>query len=669
MENLLQGIPHVVVRVDDILVSSKDDPDHLANLEAVLSQISTAGLKLRLAKCLFMQPEVTYCGYVISGDGIKPVVAKVDAIKNALEPKDVSQLRAFLGMLNYYHRFLPDVATILEPLHQLLRKGSTWQWGKEQQEAFATSKELLQSAELLVHFDPAKELVLATDASDYGVGAVLSHKMEGGTERPIGYMSRSLNGAERNYSTLEKEALAIIFGVKKFHQFLYGHSFTIKTDHKPLEGLLNEKKGIPALAAPRIQRWALTLSAYEYKISYKAGQTNGNADGLSRLPLPEMPESVPVPGETILLMEHLEGTPVHSGHIKEWTKRDPILSRVLRFILEGWPTKNNSEELNPYFTKRSELSVEDGCVLWGARVVVPPQGRSKVLTELHEAHPGESRMKALARSYVWWPGMDQEIVKKVKGCDKCQSNQSAPAEAPLHPWEWPGLPWSRIHIDYAGPYKGEMLLVVMDAYSKWLEVHRMNSITSTATIEKLREMFATHGLPATVVSDNGSNFTSSEFQEFMKKNGIKHIKVAPYHPASNGLAERAVRIFKEGYEKMEDGSVQTKLSRFLLSYRTTPHSTTGVPPAELLMKRRLHTQLNQFVPSVADHVRNKQSQQKAAHDYHAEREILEGQAVYAKDFRYKKAWIPGTVMEKTGPVSARVQLDNGTVIRRHQDHV
>ena len=161
-------------------------------------------------------------------------------------------------------------------------------------------------------------------------------------------------------------------------------------------------------------------------------------------------------------------------------------------------------------------------------------------------------------------------------------------------------------------------------HTQWLEVHRMKSITSTATIEKLREMFATHGLPGTVVSDNGSNFTSSEFQEFMKKNGIKHIKVAPYHPASNGLAERAVRIFKEGYEKMEDGSVQTKLSPFLLSYCTTPHSATGVPPAELLMKGRLHTQLNQLVPSVADRVRNKQSQQKAAHDYHAkEREILE----------------------------------------------
>ena len=255
-------------------------------------------------------------------------------IKNAPEPKNVSQLRAFLGMLNYYDRFLPDVATVLEPLHQLLRKGAKWKWLEEQQTAFDKARELLQSADLLVHFDPEKELVLEIDASDYGVGEVLNLKMKNGTERPIGYVSRTLQEAETNYSTLEKEALAIIFGIKKFHQFLYGHLFTIKTDHKPLEGLLSEKKGIPSLAAPRIQRWPLTLSAYEYKISYKADKTNGNADGLSRLPLPVMPDSFPLPGETILLMEHSEGTPVHSGHIKEWTKRETQYS--LRCFAIPW---------------------------------------------------------------------------------------------------------------------------------------------------------------------------------------------------------------------------------------------------------------------------------------------------------------------------------------------
>ena len=434
MENLLQGIPHVVVRLDDILVSGKNGLDHLKNLEKVLQKLSSAGLKLRRDKCHYMESEVVYCGYVINGSGVKPMSDKVDAISNAPEPRDVSgQLRAFLGMLNYYHKFLTDVATTLEPLHKLLRKGTKWMWKAEQKAAFEHAKRMLRSADLLVHFDPTKELVLASDESNYGIGAVLSHKMEDGTERPIGYVSRTLNVAERNYSTIEKEALAVIFGVKKFHKFLYGHKFTIKTDHKPLEGLLSERKGVPTQAAPRIQRWALTLAAYEYQISYKAGVSNGNADALSRLPMAAAPAEVPQPGETALLMEHLEGITVFSQEIREWTKRDPTLAQVLRFTLEGWPSICNSEQLTCFANKKTELSAEDGCLLWGSRVVIPPQGRAKVLTELHEAHPGVSRMKTLARTYVWWPSMDKDIEKMVKNCDECQIHQKAPAEAPLHP--------------------------------------------------------------------------------------------------------------------------------------------------------------------------------------------------------------------------------------------
>ena len=326
MENLLQGIPNVIVRMDDIPISGKDDDHHMANLEAVLKKLSEAGLRLPKEKCFFMVPEVTYCGYVINGRGIKPVEAKVDAIQNAPVPENVTQLRAFLGMLNYYHRFLPDIATVLEPLHKLLRQGTNRCWKTEQQMAFDKSKKLLQSANLLVHFQPDLELILASDASDYGVGAVLSHQMADGAERPIGYVSRSLNKAECGYSTIEKEA--IIFSVKKFNQFLYSQKFTIQTDHKPLEGLFNEKKGVPQQASPRVQRWALTLATYEYKITYKAGTTNANADALSRLPLFNMPESVPVPGETILLLEHLDHTPINSQHIREWTRCNPVLSKV-----------------------------------------------------------------------------------------------------------------------------------------------------------------------------------------------------------------------------------------------------------------------------------------------------------------------------------------------------
>ena len=240
--------------------------------------------------------------------------------------------------------------------------------------AFDKSKKLLQSANLLIHFQPDLELILASDASDYGVGAVLSHWMADGTERPIGYVSRSLNTAERGYSTIEKEVLAIIFGVKKFNQFLYSHKFTIQTDYKPLEGLFNEKKGVPHQAFPRVQWWVLTWAAYEYKIAYKAGTTNANADVLSGLPLSKRPEFFPVPGETVLLLEHLGHTPINSCHIQEWTRCDPVLSKVHQFTLNGWPHHCQDVQLHPYLSRKAELTIESGCVLRGNRVIVPPQG-------------------------------------------------------------------------------------------------------------------------------------------------------------------------------------------------------------------------------------------------------------------------------------------------------
>lgn len=200
-----------------------------------------------------------------------------------------------------------------------------------------------------------------------------------GSERTVGYASRTLNTAERNYSTIEKEAMAVLFGVNKFHQFLFGHKFTIKTDHKPLERLFSERKGVPQQASAKIQRSALTLAAYEYTISYRVGRNNENADALSRLPLNVTPTSVPQVVETIHLMEQLEGTSVNRQQSRDWTKRDPTLSYLVRFILEGKPADSAMEQYAPYSTKKSELTVEDGCVLWGTRVVIPSSGISAVL--------------------------------------------------------------------------------------------------------------------------------------------------------------------------------------------------------------------------------------------------------------------------------------------------
>ncbi|XP_041651122.1 uncharacterized protein K02A2.6-like [Cheilinus undulatus] len=612
MESLLKGIPFVTVYLDDILVSGVDEADHLENLDTVLARLEEAGLRLKRNKCTFLQEQVEYLGHRVDRQGLHPVEKKVKAIMEAPAPTNVTELKSYLGLLNYYNKFLPNLATLLAPLHELLRQDVKWTWKQKQEEAFQRSKALLHSAQVLVHYSADRELILSCDASPYGVGAVLSHVMEDGSEKPLGFMSRTLSPAETRYSQLDKEGLAVIFGIQRFHKYLYGRPFTIYTDHKPLISLFNEKKPIPQMGSPRVQRWAVHLSAYEYKIVYKPGKQHANADALSRLP---MFEDLPAKETTeqVLMMDLLDDTLVDMSQLKRWTAKDVVLSQVHEHILRGWPA-NCDTELKPYHQRRLELSVRDGCVLWGARVIIPKRGRGQILKLLHQAHSGMSRMKGLARSYVWWPGMDQDIEREVLSCKECQTNQKSPPSAPLHPWDWPEAPWSRIHVDSAGPFLGEMFLVIVDAHSKWMDIYPMKTSTSQATIEKLRQSFSVFGLPKMLVSDNGTCFTSADFESFMKQNGIRHVRSAPFHPSSNGLAERAVQTFKEGMKKMKGGTLQTKLSRFLFSYRITPHATTGVSPAELMMSRRLRSTLDLLIPDVKSKVQRKQLKQKQTHD-------------------------------------------------------
>ena len=215
---------------------------------------------------MFLKDEACYLEYKTNKDGLTPIPEKIDAVLNAPTPKNVTELKAFLGMLSYYHRFLDRLSTILEPLHKLLRKGRSWEWDKAQQIVFEKAKRLLTSTQVLSHYDPAKPLTMSCDASSYGIAAVLSHRMPNGDDRPIAFASKTLTPAERNYCHVNKEILAIIFEVKKFHEYCFGRFFTIQTDHKPLLGLIGEKRGIPVKSTARIQRWSLFLSNYQYEL-------------------------------------------------------------------------------------------------------------------------------------------------------------------------------------------------------------------------------------------------------------------------------------------------------------------------------------------------------------------------------------------------------------------
>ena len=208
------------------------------------------------------------------------------AIQETPQPKSVQELNAYLGLLNYYSKFLPKLSQKLQPMYQLLKADQPWRWNEQESKAFQDSKRLLLSSQLLVHFDSSKELVFACDASQYGIGAVLAHRMPDNSEQPIGYVSRTLSKAEQNYSQIEKEGLVCIFGVKQFHSYLFGHHFYLITDHKPVLSLFSAKRAIPFQASARIQRWALILAMYEYTLQFKSTTQHSNADALSRLPLP-----------------------------------------------------------------------------------------------------------------------------------------------------------------------------------------------------------------------------------------------------------------------------------------------------------------------------------------------------------------------------------------------
>ncbi|UYV67231.1 K02A2.6-like, partial [Cordylochernes scorpioides] len=534
---VLSGIGGVICYIDDVLIATASIEEHLALLKTIFARLAKYNIKLKKEKCLFLQKEIEYLGNLVTGKGIRPLDHKVQAIQKAKTLTNISELRSFLGLINFYGKFIPNLPELLKPLHELLHKKRPWVWTKECGEAIDKCKYSITSERVLVPYDTTLPLCLATDASQIGVGAVLSHIIEG-QERPIMFASRTLSEAEQNYSQIEKEALAIIYGVTKFHQFIYGRKFILITDHKPLVTILGSRSGIPTLSTSRLQRWALILSAYTYDIKFRRTQDHGNADLLSRFPVgcEEIPRL-----NNVYALSYVEELPITAEEIATETEKDEVLSLAKFYTQQGWPEKV-ADHLRPYFQRKLELTVDGECLVWGMRVVIPPSLRIKMLNCLHETHSGMNKMKAVARSHFWWPNLDTQIEFLVNKCRSCQESQDGPNEGKWQPWRWSTRPWQRIHIDFANK-ENINLLIVVDSHSKWIEAIPMRETTTRKTIEQLRRLFSSYGLPEELVSDNGPQFTGSEMKGFLEGNGIKQTLIPAYHPQSNGLAERAVKAY------------------------------------------------------------------------------------------------------------------------------
>lgn len=396
IEQVLSGIPGTQVFLDDIIITAEDKKTHFERLTLVLERLVQHGLKLNKKKCSFFQEAVEYCGFKIDTKGLHKTSSKVKAVKDAPKPSNVSELKAFLGLVNYYGRFLKNLSTKLCPLLKLLHKGVRWNWNRECDAAFKEIKQEIASEQVLVHFDPSQEISLACNASPYGISAVLSHCFrEGG--KPIAFASRTLTMTEKNYSQIDKEALALVWGVKHFYQYLFGRRFVLVTDHKPLVSIFAPNKGISSLVATRMLHYALFLQGFQYDIKYKNTAEHGNADALSRLPLrsEELTENRIDLADVHELLSVISDLLVTIEQIAEATKVDTELEPLHKALMtEAHPT-------TPKFQNtRDQFALQQRCIMRGQRVIIPRELQETILRELHVGHFGIIKMKLLVRSFV-----------------------------------------------------------------------------------------------------------------------------------------------------------------------------------------------------------------------------------------------------------------------------
>ena len=487
-----------------------------------------------------------------------------------------------------------------------------WVWSEPQQKAFQQIKRQLSSTPVLALYHPDRLTTVSADSSSFGLGAVITQKQPDATWRPVAYCSRSLSNTEQKYAQIEKEALALTFGCERFSDYLIGKQFHVETDHKPLVSLLGSKN-LDELPI-RIQRYRMRLMRFSYTISYVPGKQLVIADALSRAPLSSStPSDDDFQAEVEMfvnaVIQSVPATEQRLKEIQEAQEADEIFQKLHQYCKNGWSHRQSvAGAVQPYLSAASEITVNNGLLLKGNRIIVPSVLRLDILDKLHSGHQGISKCRERARQAVWWPGLNRQLEELVRSCSKCCRDRFQHAE-PLMNTELPSLPWKKVTTDLFY-WKSSTYLLIVDYYSRYIEISKLNGQSSLQVITHTKSIFARHGIPQEVVSDNGPPYSSFEYKQFAAQYGFTHTTSSPRYPQSNGEAERAVKTVKSLLKKSDDPYMA------LMIYRSTPLNN-GFSPSELLVNKRLRTTLpvveSQLQPAIPEYnvFREKETMMKA----------------------------------------------------------